>query len=429
VFSRTEPTVVYAAGFVRGIHRSDDGGVTWRRVDQNLLETNFLLSTRLYIDPVDPNTLYVLIAGKYYRTTDGGASWGSFGRALELFRASSLVIDRSDPNRLFVGSLGVFRSTDRGESWVRFSRGLGRAKVVSVAVDPLSSSTLFAGTLGEGFFRSNDGGQTWTDLSVALGSISAGRIEFQPDAPEVMHVGGGMFRSSDRGVSWEETPTCCGPLGGITFDPRHPGRIWIAQDLLSRSDDDGSTYAPLVVPGPPESDNHCGSFDDVAIDAGDSNKIYLHDGDRVWISVDAGATWNPRPNCPYYGVFSKTPGSPGAVLAHPTEAGVVFATSRRGVRRTIDGGASWRATGRSTFGWAHSLAFDPLDPETLYVGTHDDGVFVSTNRGIVWRKVAPGLEGHPIWDLAVDPDNGHTLYAAAIGLGIAKLELPVDESP
>jgi hypothetical protein len=58
---------------------------------------------------------------------------------------------------------------------------------------------------------------------------------------------------------------------------------------------------------------------------------------------------------------------------------------------------------------AQSLAVDPKDPDTLYVGTSDDGLFRSTDGGRSWDRLS-GV-GHPrVTAVAVSPVNG-AVYA------------------
>lgn len=58
---------------------------------------------------------------------------------------------------------------------------------------------------------------------------------------------------------------------------------------------------------------------------------------------------------------------------------------------------------------ARAIAFDPQDPDTVYVGTSDDGVFKSGDGGENWDRLSGIL--HPrITSLAVSPTDG-TVYA------------------
>jgi photosystem II stability/assembly factor-like uncharacterized protein len=58
---------------------------------------------------------------------------------------------------------------------------------------------------------------------------------------------------------------------------------------------------------------------------------------------------------------------------------------------------------------ARCLAFDPADPDTLYVGTSDEGIFKSEDGGGSWEKLS-GIEHPRVTAVAVSPADG-AIYA------------------
>ena len=55
-----------------GVFRSDDGGATWRRTnDERKLRQRAFYYSRIYADPQDRDTVYALNTG-FYKSTDGG---------------------------------------------------------------------------------------------------------------------------------------------------------------------------------------------------------------------------------------------------------------------------------------------------------------------------------------------------------------------
>src|ERR687894_626200 len=58
---------------------------------------------------------------------------------------------------------------------------------------------------------------------------------------------------------------------------------------------------------------------------------------------------------------------------------------------------------------ARCLAVDPEDPETLYVGTTDEGLFKSEDGGKGWERI-PGIEHPRVTSVAVSPLDG-AVYA------------------
>jgi hypothetical protein len=58
---------------------------------------------------------------------------------------------------------------------------------------------------------------------------------------------------------------------------------------------------------------------------------------------------------------------------------------------------------------ARCLALDPQDPDTLYVGTSDEGIFKSEDGGRTWEKLS-GIEHPRVTVVAVSPTDG-AVYA------------------
>ena len=73
------------------------------------------------------------------------------------------------------------------------------------------------------------------------------------------------------------------------------------------------------------------------------------------------------------------------------------------VRFTIDrtGAHDSRSTLRGI--GARCVAVDPRDPNRVYVGTFDDGLFCSDDGGETWRSDERGLTDRRVLSLAVSP--------------------------
>ena len=117
----------------------------------------------LTFDPHNPNLAYAtystLGGAHVWRSYDAGASWASIdgagATALPDTPAHSLVVDPTNPARLYVGTdLGVFVSLDGGQNWAVERTGFGTAIVESLALGATNSGpALFAFTHGRGVWR------------------------------------------------------------------------------------------------------------------------------------------------------------------------------------------------------------------------------------------------------------------------------------
>ena len=89
-----------------GIFKSLDAGKTWKRI--GLEKTRNI--HRIIIDPNNPNTIYVGAIGNPYathpergvfKTTDGGATWEKILYTNDTSGCADLVMDPTNPNKLF----------------------------------------------------------------------------------------------------------------------------------------------------------------------------------------------------------------------------------------------------------------------------------------------------------------------------------------
>src|SRR4029450_2385138 len=90
------------------------------------------------------------------------------------------------------------------------------------------------------------------------------------------------------------------------------------------------------------------------------------------------------PSQPVPGVCNWTPAGPGPVIVSPT-------TSYSG--RVI------------------SIAFDPVNNDTIYVGAANGGVWKSTDRGLTWSPKSDFQNSMVIGTIAIDPNDHLRIFA------------------
>jgi PKD repeat protein len=88
-----------------------------------------------------------------FRTNDAGVTWTNVSNNLPDVPILDIKLDPTDPNDLFLASdVGVFRSTNGGASWATFNTGLPNVPVYQLAFHPVTSD-LWAATYGRGVWR------------------------------------------------------------------------------------------------------------------------------------------------------------------------------------------------------------------------------------------------------------------------------------
>jgi uncharacterized repeat protein (TIGR01451 family) len=146
------------------------------------------------------------------------------------------------------------------------------------------------------------------------------------------------------------------------------------------------------------------------------------------IAIIPATPWRPIGPSSTSGFWGKATGRVFSLLVDPRNSSVVYAgTHGGGVWKSRDGGSTWvPLTDKQPSLGAESLAFDPSDADTIYVGTGVDygaGILKSTDGGVTWTSY-PGPFVGPfgsdsffggsarILSIAVSPANPSTVLVA-----------------
>lgn len=153
---------------------------------------------------LDEDILYALTPGGVYRSNDGAKTWKWASTNLTTVSASTLVVDPTDHDTLYVGGSGVFKSTDGGEDWLPKRNGFFNSGVTSLAISS-DGTTLFAGTYSGSVYRSIDAAETWEWVNDGFESYLVEDIVIDPVDENVIYTSttGGVYKSTDKGSSWK----------------------------------------------------------------------------------------------------------------------------------------------------------------------------------------------------------------------------------
>lgn len=187
-----------------GFQKSDDGGVTWKKVSNGI--NGPVDFHAMAVSPVNPNLIYGWYQGNIQRSIDQGKSWEIVNRTL---LPASLAADSQDENVVYAATpkgQGVMVSRDKGVNWSSLSPELEGGAVLVVAVHPEDAKILltFSEKLG-GLGKSIDAGKTWKKVSENFSGETVLYIAFSRSTPSVVYAfthENKLYKSADAGDTW-----------------------------------------------------------------------------------------------------------------------------------------------------------------------------------------------------------------------------------
>jgi photosystem II stability/assembly factor-like uncharacterized protein len=150
-----------------GMFRSTDGGKTWAPITANKgLPPGPWGRVEVVIAPSDARIVYALVESKasaLFRSADGGATWEQRDASQMMvwrpFYFARLIVDPTNPNRIFKPDGNLIVSEDGGRSFSPASGG-SHADSHDVWIDPANPKHVIMGDDG-GLWLSYDGGTRW----------------------------------------------------------------------------------------------------------------------------------------------------------------------------------------------------------------------------------------------------------------------------
>jgi photosystem II stability/assembly factor-like uncharacterized protein len=146
----------------------------------------------------------------------------------------------------------------------------------------------------------------------------------------------------------------------------------------------------------------------------------------VWRSNDAGRTWKPifdAAGIASIGAIAVAPSNPQIIYVGTGEADMRSDISYGdGMYRSADGGKTWAHIGLEDSRQIARILVDPRDPEKLFVAAlghaygpnSERGVYYSKDGGKKWKRVLFHDENTGAIDLAFEPGNPKTIFAALL---------------
>ncbi|MFC1783491.1 WD40/YVTN/BNR-like repeat-containing protein, partial [Planctomycetota bacterium] len=429
----TNPDIVYVGAMgrtwgpneERGLYKTTDGGQTWEKILYVNDQTGVI---EMQMNPKDPDTLLV-------------ATW----------QRQRDIYDSGEPALSHGPGSGIWKTTDGGETFKRLGpetglpkSDMGRTGIDYFRSDPDIVYLITGGSRApqeeNGIYKSIDGGENWTKVNdSAPRPMYYSQIRVDPSNPDnVIVLGTRMTRSIDGCVTLERAGQGVHvDHHALWIDPRDGNHVLVGNDGgLGESFDGGLNFTPIKKFA-------IGQFYDVEVD---TRRLYYVGGGLQ----DNGTWYGPSMTRGKYGPrnedFRSIGGGDGFVVQiDPTDPTIIYTESqggslrRRGgpqdarLQRPREGPEGERLSGawKTDFvlsphnpkiyftafnyvlkssnygadmivispkitltngGHGTAITVSPLNPDVIYAGTDDGGLWITRDGGFNWSAVHDNID-------------------------------------
>jgi photosystem II stability/assembly factor-like uncharacterized protein len=476
----TNPNIIYLGTASGGVWKTENGGGSWTPIfDEQPIQNIGALA----ITQSNPNIVWagtgegnprnsISLGEGIYKSLDGGKTWKCLGlqKTRNIHR---IIIDPNNPDVVYVGAMGnpfadhtergVYKTTDGGETWKQILFTNNNSGVGDMVMDPSNPNKLFVnmyehkrtpwslkgGGPGSGFYVTYDAGKTFKKLGKTEGlpdgeygriGITISRTDPNRVYALVEATKNGLYKSDDGGLKWELVNSDPSVVTNRAFyfqdiavDTKNENRLYNINQVINVSEDAGKTWKPVIPYSGIHPDHHAWW-----IHPYDANFIIDGNDGGIGISRDRGKTWQFDEKLPlgqfyHINVDNELPynvmgglqdngswhgpayvwmrsgirnafwqgvsgGDGFDVMPDPENANWVYTMSQGGSvsRYNIATGEQWsirpprpNKNTRQRFNWNAAIAQDPFDKGTIYYGSQF--LNKSTNRGAAWEQISPDL--------------------------------------
>jgi len=454
--------VLMDGGPATSIHRSEDGGETWRKLTEGLPE-EVMGKTGLAISPQNPDVLYATIelanrTGGFYRSEDGGESWvkgaeyAAGGTGPHYY--NELWASPHQFDRVYHADVHLHVTNDGGKTMQKLEHETKHVDHHAMAFDPDDETYLLVGNDG-GLYESHDLGKSWRFIN-NMPITQFYKVAVDYDEPFYNVYGGTQDNNSHGGPSRTDNNvgirhsdwfiTLFGDGHQSAVDPTNPDIVyaqWQRGNLTRYDRRTGESVYIRPQAGEGEAPDRYNWDAPILISPHDPATLYFGT-QRVWKSTDNGDSWEAisgditrnenRVRQPLMG-RTWSYDSPWDLAAmsefntivnlseSPLVPGLIYAGTDDGIIQvTEDGGQSWRRIdklrGVPDRFFVNDIKADLHDPDTVYVvvDDHKSGDFSpyllkSENRGRSWRSIAGNLpDRHILWRVVQDHENPKLMF-------------------
>ncbi len=494
---RGDLQTIYVGTASGGLWKSTSGGIDWEVLTD---ETNIASVGAVAVCDQIPDIIWVGTGEGnprnshtggtgLYKSIDGGKNWRLMGLP-DSRNIHRIIIHRDNPDIVTVGvtgsawgdskERGVYQTRDGGESWKQLLYVNERTGCADLVVDPSNPNKMFAamwehrrepwfftsGGPGSGLYVTFDGGANWKQLTSddGLPEGELGRIGLAIPAccPERVYAlveskKNALYRSDDGGFTFKKINDKS--IGNRPFyyceihaDPQNENRLYNLFSQVSVSEDGGKDFSVLLNWNTVHPDHHAWWINP-------DNPKHMIDGNDGGLNVtyDRGESWRFVTNLPlaqfyHINVDRDTPyhiyggmqdngswrgpsyvwrwggvrnayweevafGDGFDVVPDPRNSMAGYAMWQGGnlLRYDIGSGASryirpvHPQNQELRFNWNAAIAADPFTPDAIYYGSQF--LHYTNNQGESWQLLSPDLTTNDSTKQKQDESGGLTIDA------------------
>ena len=413
---------------------------TWTALGPEVLPTNSTGQPNgvgrvndIAFHPTNTSTWWIASpSGGLWKTTNSGTTWTPLTDNLPTLGVSSIAIDTSNTNIMYMGTgdrdggdapgLGVYKSTNGGLSWTAANTGMGNRVVGKILINPSSPSTLLAAT-SNGIYKSTNSGASW-QLKSSTGNYKD--IAFKPNNYNIVYAtsasssGAAFYRSLNGGDTWTQISTGLTNTGVrmvIGVSQNNTNVVYLVAGAsngfsgIYKSTNGGNSFATMSTTpnilgySATGSDTESQAYYDlaVAVDPSNANTVYVG-GINIWKSTNSGASWTI--NAHWVGTNAPAVHADQHCLVYSPADGALYNGNDGGIYKTTNGGTTWTDyTSGLGISQIYRIGQSASDGNQVIAGFQDNGTALYNST---WSTVIGG-DG---MECIIDPSNTNYKYGA-----------------
>ena len=283
-------------------------------------------------------------------------------------------------------------------------RATAKSPKIYAAVLSNKSYTVGLKNAGTGIYVGDLEGRKWQNLGFK--NMRTFALEVFPDIGDGLIYaasGNGVMVSRDGGQSWRvATGWQITEVLRIKAVSQNPATVYIGTAYGAyKSEKYGEAWQRLTRR----------FVSALHLDIADPKRIYIGEEDGLRISKNSGEQFRRVKDFQkMVNSLAQDPGQPERLFLGTEENGLFLSTDR---------GKTWQPIAtKFSQATVYHIFLDPQNPKRIFAATYAHGVLHSGDGGQSWQSLNQGLASIPVYDVAIHPDHPDILYAATINFGI-----------